>query len=114
MSQCVFCGIAEGSVPATVVWRDDDVIAIRDANPQAPTHVLLIPREHIASAAEVTPAHDRLWARLLHAAQEVAEEEGHAESGYRLVSNVGDDGGQTVHHLHVHLLGGRRMTWPPG
>ena len=114
MSDCIFCGIATGSIPANVVRRDDDVVAFRDVNPQAPTHILVIPTEHVESAAELTPAHDRLWARLLHVAQSIADEESLDGEGYRLVVNVGRHGGQTIDHLHVHLLGGRQMTWPPG
>jgi histidine triad (HIT) family protein len=114
MSDCIFCGIAAGTVPATIVHRDDHVVAFRDLNPQAPTHVLVIPVQHVGSAAELTPAHDQAWARLLHVAQTIAEDEGLDGDGYRLVVNVGRNGGQTVEHLHVHLLGGRQMTWPPG
>ena len=111
---CLFCRIAAGTLPATIVHSDDEVVAFRDINPQAPTHVLVIPREHIASAAELTPAQDTLWGRLLHVAQSIADDEGQTEAGYRLVTNVGRNGGQTVPHLHLHLLAGRRMTWPPG
>jgi histidine triad (HIT) family protein len=114
VSECLFCRVAAGEVPATLVHSDDDVVAFRDINPQAPVHVLVIPREHIASAAELTPDHDRLWGQLLRVAQSIAEEEGQAETGYRLVTNVGRRGGQTVRHLHLHLLAGRQMTWPPG
>jgi histidine triad (HIT) family protein len=111
---CPFCRVAAGTLPATLVHSDDEVVAFRDINPQAPTHVLVIPREHIGSAAELTPAHDHLWGRLLHVAQDIAVEDGEADAGYRLVTNIGSNGGQTVHHLHLHLLAGRRMTWPPG
>ena len=111
---CLFCGIASGRVPATVVASDDEVVAFRDINPQAPLHVLVIPRQHITSAAELTPAHDALWGRLLHVAQAIAEENGYEEAGYRVLTNVGRHGGQTVGHLHIHLLAGRQMTWPPG
>ncbi len=114
MTDCLFCSIASGDIPATVVHEDELVVAFRDINPQAPTHILVIPREHIASAADVTPAQDPVWARLLHVSQELAEQEGIATSGYRLVTNVGGDGGQTVDHLHLHLLGGRSLSWPPG
>ncbi len=114
MSDCIFCGIAAGDVPANEVRRDDHVVAFRDINPQAPTHILVIPTQHVPSAAELTPAHDHLWAKLLHAAQSIAEDEGLDDEGYRLVVNIGRHGGQTVDHLHVHLLGGRQMTWPPG
>ena len=114
MSDCLFCSIAAGEIPATLVHEDDDVIAFRDINPQAPVHVLVVPREHIVSVAELTPAHDPLWARLLRVAQRIADAEGVDEKGFRLVANTGHDGGQTVHHLHLHLLAGRQMTWPPG
>ena len=114
MSECLFCEIIAHRVPATFVAEDELVVAIRDVTPQAPTHVLILPREHIASAAELTPAHDPLWGRMLHVAQQIAIDEGIAGSGYRLVTNVGHAAGQTVAHLHLHLLGGRQMTWPPG
>jgi histidine triad (HIT) family protein len=114
MNDCIFCAIVAGEIAADIVHQDDDVLAFRDTNPQAPTHILVIPREHIASAAELTPAQDRLWGRLLHVAQQIAVSEEIDESGYRLVTNVGRNGGQTVYHLHLHLLGGRPMTWPPG
>ena len=113
-SDCLFCRIAGGDIPATVVHRDDDVVAFRDVNPQAPTHVLVIPVHHVASAHDLTPAHDQIWARVLHVAQQIAEAENLDRDGYRLVVNIGSNGGQTVEHLHVHLLGGRQMTWPPG
>ncbi len=114
MSDCLFCSIAAGDIPATLVHQDDVVVAFRDINPQAPTHILVIPREHIASAAELTAAQDPLWARLLHVSQQLAVSEDIDQTGYRIVTNVGRDGGQTVNHLHLHLLGGRAMTWPPG
>jgi len=114
MIGCLFCDIVARKLPADIIKDDGVVVAIRDVNPQAPTHVLVMPYEHIASAAELTPTHDALWARLLHVAQAVASDDGVDRSGYRLVTNVGRDGGQTVAHLHVHLLGGRPMSWPPG
>jgi len=114
MSDCIFCAIAARDLPATFLRDDGEVLAIRDVNPQAPTHVLVMPREHIVSVAELTPAQDGLWGRMLHVAQSIAEDEGIDETGFRLVVNTGHNGGQTVDHLHVHLLGGRRMTWPPG
>ena len=114
MSDCLFCSIVSGEIPSDRVHEDDEVIAFRDISPQAPTHILVIPREHIGSAAELTPAQDRLWARLLHVAQQLADSEQIDERGFRLVTNVGSDGGQTVRHLHLHLLGGRALTWPPG
>lgn len=114
MTDCLFCRMVAGDIPADVVHQTDRVFAFRDINPQAPVHVLVIPREHIGSAAELTPAQDQLWGRLLHVAQAIADDAGQADTGYRLVTNVGRNGGQTVHHLHLHLLAGRRMTWPPG
>jgi histidine triad (HIT) family protein len=114
MSDCLFCAIIGGDVPATFVHQDERVVAFRDINPQAPTHILVIPREHVRSAAEVTPAEDGMWARLLHVAVQLAGTEGLSERGFRLVTNIGADGGQTVGHLHLHLLGGRPMSWPPG
>ena len=114
MTGCIFCAIAAHDVPSTVVHEDETVIAIRDNNPQAPVHVLVMPREHIASAAELTGDHAELWSHMLAVAQDVARREDIAERGYRLVVNVGREGGQTVDHLHMHVLGGRQMTWPPG
>lgn len=114
MNDCIFCAIVAGRTPATIVHADDQVVAFRDVNPQAPTHVLVVPRLHLRSAAELTPEHDALWARLLHVAQEVARADGLEARGWRLVTNVGPHGGQTVEHLHLHLLGGRPMSWPPG
>jgi histidine triad (HIT) family protein len=114
MSDCLFCRIAAGEVPAAHVHEDETVIAFRDINPQAPTHILVIPREHIGSAANLTPAQDALWGHLLQVAQRLAASEGIDATGYRIVTNVGRGGGQTVGHLHLHLLGGRPMTWPPG
>jgi histidine triad (HIT) family protein len=113
-TDCLFCRIAAGEVPSTKVHEDDVVVAIRDIAPRAPTHILLMPREHITSAAELTEAHGPLLGRLFAVAAQVAREEGIEESGYRLVSNVGRWAGQTVDHLHVHLMGGRTFSWPPG
>src|SRR6202790_221238 len=114
MSDCIFCSIAAHDLPATILREDNEVLAIRDVNPQAPVHVLVMPREHIVSVAELTPAQDHLWGRLLHVAQSIAEDEGIDEKGFRLVVNTGVDGGQTVDHLHMHMLGGRHRTGPPG
>jgi histidine triad (HIT) family protein len=113
-SDCIFCDIAEGEIPADIVHNDDLVVAFRDINPKAPTHILLISREHVGSAAELTEDHAPLLARLFVVAATLARSEGIAESGYRLVTNVGGDAGQSVHHLHLHMLGGRSMSWPPG
>jgi len=89
-------------------------LAIRDVNPQAPVHILVLPREHIESVSDLTPSQDAMWGRMLHVAQSIAQDEGIDETGFRLVVNTGTNGGQTVDHLHMHLLGGRPMTWPPG
>ena len=113
-SSCLFCRIVSGELPSTKLHEDELVVAIHDIRPEAPTHLLVLPRVHIASAADLTEADGPLLGRLFAVAADLARREGVAEAGYRLVSNVGDDGGQTVLHLHVHLLGGRPMTWPPG
>ena len=111
---CLFCKIVAGEIPSTQVHADDLVIGIRDIAPRAPTHVLFMPRTHIASVNELTEADGPLLGRLFAAAAAFARAEGIADNGYRLVVNVGRWGGQTVDHLHIHLLGGRSMTWPPG
>jgi len=109
---CLFCRIIAGELPATIVYRDDDVIAFRDVNPQAPTHILVIPTRHIASIADTQDNDIELLGRLITVAKQVASTE--KLSGYRLVVNTGAQAGQSVFHLHVHLLGGRAMHWPPG
>ena len=111
---CIFCRIAAREIPAEILHASDTVVAFRDLNPQAPVHILLIPKEHIASIADVEERHGNLLADLAQAATHLAKAEGIADGGWRLVSNVGPDAGQTVFHLHFHLLGGRLMTWPPG
>ena len=111
---CIFCRIVAGEIPSDIVHADELIVAFRDVAPQAPVHILVVPRDHLRSVAELTPAHDGLWSRMLHVAQDLADREGVVDSGYRLVTNVGADGGQTVDHLHLHLLGGRAMGWPPG
>jgi histidine triad (HIT) family protein len=111
---CLFCRIVAGELESTPVHDDDLVVAIRDINPKAPTHILLMPRAHIASADDVTAAHGELLGRIFDVAAQLARSEGVAEDGYRIVTNVGRNGGQSVDHLHFHLLGGRRFTWPPG
>jgi len=113
MENCVFCRIARGEIPAQVVHQDGEILVFKDINPKAPVHLLIIPREHIPSLAEATPEHERLLGRLLLTAREVARAQG-LHRGYRLVNNCGDEGGQTVPHLHFHLLGGRFLGWPPG
>jgi histidine triad (HIT) family protein len=114
VATCLFCRIAAGSVPADRLHDDDLVVAFRDIAPRAPTHILLIPRRHIASAADLTEADGPLLGRLFAVGAELAHEAGIVGDGYRLVSNVGRWGGQTVDHLHVHLMGGRAFDWPPG
>jgi len=111
---CLFCGIASGQIPATIVLEGKRVIAFRDIDPQAPTHVLVIPRDHFPNVGELAAAGDGLLAELVGTAREIAVTEGIDDTGYRLVFNTGQDGGQTVGHVHAHLLGGRPMTWPPG
>lgn len=110
---CLFCRIVAGEVPATVVHEGPRTLAFRDVNPQAPTHVLVIPKDHHANAAELAAADPAYVGEVLAAAAEVARQEGLA-GGYRLVTNTGGDAGQSVDHLHVHLLGGRSLGWPPG
>lgn len=113
-SDCLFCRIIAGELPSMQIYSDDDVVVIRDISPQAPTHVLLLARKHIASVRELGPEDAGLMDRICKAATKLADSEGIAADGYRLVINVGRNGGQTVDHLHVHMLGGRSMTWPPG
>jgi len=113
-SDCLFCRIVAGEIPSTRVHEDDAVIAIRDVAPRAPTHVLLLPREHIESAADLEESHGPLLGRLFSKAAEIARTQGIADDGYRIVTNIGRWGGQSVPHLHFHLLGGRAFEWPPG
>jgi histidine triad (HIT) family protein len=111
---CLFCGIAGGQIPATIVSANSRTIAFRDINPQAPVHVLVIPRAHHANLAELGAAEADLLGELVTHAKEVAVAEGVADTGYRVVFNTGPEAGQTVNHVHAHVLGGRRMSWPPG
>lgn len=110
---CLFCKIIDGTIPSAPVYQDELCYAFPDLHPQAPVHILIVPRVHIASLAETDDAQAGLLGHLLRAAARIAEEKG-LSKGYRVVLNAGEDGGQTVDHLHVHLLGGRPMTWPPG
>lgn len=109
---CIFCKIIAGEIPSKLVAETDECIAIRDVNPQAPTHVLVIPKEHVSNITKVTDA--KLLGTLFQKASDVAQKENIAADGFRLVVNTGDNGGQTVHHLHIHVIGGRAMKWPPG
>lgn len=113
MSQCLFCRIVAGEIPVDEVMRTDEVVAFRDIAPQAPVHVLVIPAKHYADAMSMSSSDPQLAGNLIKAATDVATAEGLA-GGYRIVLNTGADGGQTVHHVHAHLLGGRAMKWPPG
>lgn len=113
-SDCLFCKIATGEVPAETVRKSDRWVAFRDINPQAPTHVLIIPRDHIATLNDVDEGQRDLLGELLLAAKEIAAEAGIAETGYRTVLNCNPGAGQSVFHIHVHLLGGRELSWPPG
>ena len=111
---CIFCKIVAGEIPAKKVYEDERALAFRDINPQAPTHALVIPRAHVASLEEAGEDDEAMLGHLLRVAARVAREEGHAETGYRTVINTGAGAGQTVFHIHVHVLGGRTLTWPPG
>ena len=114
MSDCLFCKIVAGQIPAKVVHRDDTCVAFEDVRPQAPTHLLVIPTRHIATVNDLTPDDAQTVGAFFLAAQKLARERGHAEDGYRLVMNTNRDAGQTVFHIHLHVLGGRHLGWPPG
>jgi histidine triad (HIT) family protein len=113
MAECIFCRVGRGEVPAELLHEDEFVVAFRDIHPVAPVHVLVIPKQHITAAWELDQSHGFMLARMFVAANEVATKTGIDESGYRLVLNTGRDAGQSVDHLHMHLLGGQRMGWPP-
>ena len=111
---CLFCKIAAGEIPSTKVYEDDLVYAFRDIDPQAPSHILIIPKQHISSVNEIDDSNCAVVGHIFKVAAEIAKEEGIAADGYRIVTNVGENGGQTVGHLHYHMLGGRSLQWPPG
>jgi len=111
---CLFCKIAHGEIPATIVFENTEIIAFRDINPQAPTHLLVIPKQHIATIDDADTKDEQLLGRMVLAAKTLAASEGLSKKGYRLVFNVNADGGQEVYHIHLHILGGRQMMWPPG
>lgn len=111
---CLFCKIAKGDIPATKVFENDELVAFRDITPQAPTHILVIPRQHIATLNALEEQHAALVGRMVLLAKALAAQEGIADGGYRLNFNCNSQGGQTVFHIHLHLLGGRQMHWPPG
>lgn len=114
MTDCLFCKIISGEIKGNIVYEDERVVAFRDINPQAKTHVLVVPRRHIASLNDLSPADDGLVGEMVRRGALIAQEEGHAERGYRTVFNCNADAGQTVFHIHLHVLGGRRLGWPPG
>ncbi len=114
MSDCIFCKIIKGEIPSKKLYEDDDMVAFFDVNPQAPIHFLVIPKRHIPSVMETNSDDAYLLGRLLYTAQHLAQEAGCDQKGMRIVINCKEDGGQTVDHLHVHVLGGRQMDWPPG
>ena len=114
MTDCLFCKIVNREIPGSIVYEDDRVLAFNDINPQAPTHVLLVPKRHIASLNDLAPGDDQIVGELARRAAAIAKERGIAAGGYRTVFNTNRDAGQTVFHLHLHLLGGRSMQWPPG
>ena len=114
MSDCLFCKIRDGEIPADIVFENDDVLAFRDVNAQAPTHVLIIPRKHISTTNDLTEDHELIMGRLFSAAKIIATQEGVSNDGYRMVVNCNEKAGQTVFHIHMHLLAGRSMSWPPG
>ncbi|CAN5896227.1 histidine triad nucleotide-binding protein [soil metagenome] len=114
MADCLFCRIAAGDIPADIVHADERMIAFRDINPQAPMHVLVVPRRHIATLDDLSPDDDQLVGEMMRRAAALARENGYADRGYRTVFNCNADAGQTVFHIHLHVIGGRSLTWPPG
>lgn len=114
MSDCLFCKIRDGEMPCDMVYESDDVMAFRDVNPQAPTHILVVPRKHISTVNDLKEKDKNIVGDMFLAAKKIAADEGIEEDGYRLVVNCNSKAGQTVFHIHMHLIGGRVMTWPPG
>lgn len=114
MAETIFSKIIRGEIPATIVYEDEQVLAFRDVSPQAPTHILIVPREAIATTNDITAGQEPLVGHMIAVAAKIAQQEGIAESGYRLVFNCNADAGQAVYHIHLHLLGGRKLSWPPG
>jgi histidine triad (HIT) family protein len=114
MSDCIFCKIVAGEIPSDIVFQDDVCLAFKDINPSAPTHILIIPKEHIATLNDLTPDHQSTVGYILLVAKQIAGQLGVDASGYRVVANCNSDGGQAVFHIHFHLLGGRQLSWPPG
>jgi histidine triad (HIT) family protein len=114
VSDCIFCKIAESKVPSKIVYEDEGVVAFEDINPQAPVHVIVIPRKHIPTTLDIDAADNAIIGHLFQVANKIAGEKGIAERGFRLVMNTNSDAGQSVYHIHLHVLGGRHMHWPPG
>jgi histidine triad (HIT) family protein len=114
VTDCLFCKIIAGQINASIVYQDDRIVAFKDINPQAPTHVLVVPRRHIASLNDLTAEDDGIVGEIVRRGAALAKAAGHADRGYRTVFNCNADAGQTVFHIHLHVLGGRTMTWPPG
>ena len=114
MNDCLFCKIVKREVPASIVYEDDGVLAFNDINPQAPTHILVIPKQHVATLNDLSPDHDALVGELVRRAAAIAKDRGLSAGGFRTVFNTNREAGQTVFHVHLHLIGGRRLTWPPG
>src|SRR5690349_24250967 len=114
MTNCLFCKVIAGDIPGTIVYQDDDLVAFRDIDPKAPMHVLIVPRRHIATLNDLTPADDGLVGPMVRRAAAIAKEHGHAERGYRTLFNTNAEAGQSVFHIHLHVLGGRGFDWPPG
>jgi histidine triad (HIT) family protein len=114
VADCLFCGIVAGKIPAAIVHQDDHLVAFKDINPQAPMHVLIVPRRHIATLNDLADTDDALVGEMLRRAAAIARDNGHADRGYRTVFNCNAGAGQTVFHIHLHVLGGRSLSWPPG
>ena len=114
MADCLFCKIVNGDIPGAIVYKDDRLVAFKDINPQAPMHVLIVPRRHIATLNDLTPGDDGLIGEMVRRAAALAGEQGYADSGYRTVLNCNEGAGQSVFHIHLHVLGGRTLGWPPG
>ena len=114
MNDCLFCKIVKREIPASIVYEDDRVLAFNDINPQAPTHILVIPKQHVATLNDLSPDHDAMVGELVRRAAAIAKDRGLSAGGFRTVFNTNREAGQTVFHVHLHLIGGRRLTWPPG
>ena len=114
MQDCLFCKIITGQIPGTILYKDDRVVVLKDINPQAPLHALVVPRRHVATLNDLASEDDALVGEMIRRAAALAAEHGYSDRGYRTVFNCNADAGQTVFHIHLHVLGGRRFTWPPG